>query len=281
MCGGGNNSLNSHLSSSDAEVSLGNFKGCEDSCARSYLSGSEQAQEANSLKSAKETTQSLDSKAAYNEKYAKGYGVRYPEGHIIRFYERILKYELGLTSGKVFDFGCGNGTHAEYFQSKGFRVYGVDIIKEAITQAQGIMGQRAKLIEPNQSVANLFDTQFDLVFANQSLYYLDNANLRRQVDELYSMTRKGGICFFTMMSRQNGYGKCITKELENGLSEVTLSGRLNEQSYIRFVNDESELKIIFAPFKTLYIGEYRSFDLYEPYNSEGSSHHYMFIGQKE
>ena len=181
----------------------------------------------------------------------------------------------------MFDFGCGNGTHAEYFQSKGFEVYGVDIIKEAISQAQGIMGERAKLIEPNQSVANLFDTQFDLVFANQSLYYLDNANLRRQVDELYSMTRKGGICFFTMMSRQNGYGKCITKELENGLSEVTLSGRLNEQSYIRFVNDESELKAIFAPFKTLYIGEYRAFDLYEPYNSEGSSHHYMFIGQKE
>ncbi len=181
----------------------------------------------------------------------------------------------------MFDFGCGNGTHAEYFQSKGFEVYGVDIIKEAISQAQGIMGERAKLIEPNQSVTTLFDTQFDLVFANQSLYYLDNTNLRRQVDELYSMTRKGGICFFTMMSRQNGYGKCITKELENGLSEVTLSGRLNEQSYIRFVNDESELKAIFAPFKTLYIGEYRAFDLYEPYNSEGSSHHYMFIGQKE
>lgn len=32
-----------------------------------------------------------DSQVAYNEKYAKGYGVRYPEGHIIRFYERILK----------------------------------------------------------------------------------------------------------------------------------------------------------------------------------------------
>ncbi len=268
------------------------------------------------------------SQAAYEDKYAKGYGVRYPEGHIIRFYERILKYELGLTSGKVFDFGCGNGTHAEYFQSKGFEVYGVDIIKEAIAQAQSIMGQRAKLIEPNQSVVGLFDTQFDLVFAgfevygvdiikeaiaqaqsimgqrakliepnqsvvglfdtqfdlvfaNQSLYYLDNANLRRQVDELYAMTKKGGICFFTMMSRQNGYNKCITKEFEDGLSEVTLSGRLNEQSYIRFVNDESELKAIFAPFKPLYIGEYRAFDLYEPYNSEGSSHHYMFIGQKE
>lgn len=223
----------------------------------------------------------VTSQAAYEDKYAKGYGVRYPEGHIIRFYERILKYELGLTSGKIFDFGCGNGTHSKYFQDKGFEVYGVDIIKEAIAQAQSIMNERAKLIEPNQSLVGLFDMAFDLVFANQSLYYLDNANLRRQVDELYAMSKKGGICFFTMMSRHNGYGKCISRELENGLSEVTLSGRLNEQSYIRFVNDESELKTIFAPFKPLYIGEYRAFDLYEPYSFEGSSHHYMFIGQKE
>ncbi|MDY4400325.1 dihydroxy-acid dehydratase, partial [Helicobacter bilis] len=44
---------------SNAEVSLSDFQGCEALSARSYLSGSVEAREANSLKSTKETTQSL------------------------------------------------------------------------------------------------------------------------------------------------------------------------------------------------------------------------------
>ena len=44
---------------SNAEVSLSDFQGCEALSARSYLSGSAEAREANPLKSTKETTQSL------------------------------------------------------------------------------------------------------------------------------------------------------------------------------------------------------------------------------
>ena len=55
----------------------------------------------------------------YKNKYEqKGYGVEYPDGHVIRFYERILKYKLNKTSGILLDFGCGNGTHAKYFKDK-------------------------------------------------------------------------------------------------------------------------------------------------------------------
>lgn len=228
----------------------------------------------------------VTSQEAYEQKYAKGYGIQYPEGHVIRFYERICAYELGLKNAKVFDFGCGNGTHAKYFMQKGFEVYGVDIISQAITMAQEVMGSKAKLIKPNQSLKGLFDSEresikFDIVFANQSLYYLDDEHLRKCVNELYEMTTPGGICFFTMMSRQNGYVKHISQELEGGMSEITLSGRLNEQSYIHFIDNTKELEAVFAPFKTLYIGDYNAFYLYEPYSLEGSGHHYIFIGKKE
>ena len=50
---------NSAKLDSNAEVSLSDFQGCEALSARSYLSGSAEAREANSLKSTKETTQSL------------------------------------------------------------------------------------------------------------------------------------------------------------------------------------------------------------------------------
>nr|WP_317403396.1 LysE family transporter [uncultured Helicobacter sp.] len=46
-----------NANSTAAEISLGDFQGCEALSARSYLSGSEQARKANPLKSTKKTTQ--------------------------------------------------------------------------------------------------------------------------------------------------------------------------------------------------------------------------------
>lgn len=65
----------------------------------------------------------------YTQKYnEKAYGLNFPDGHIVRFYERILKYKLNKISGNILDFGCGNGVHSKYFQSKGFRPFGIDIV---------------------------------------------------------------------------------------------------------------------------------------------------------
>ena len=86
----------------------------------------------------------------YKSKYESGYGVLYPEGHIIRFYERILKYKMGMDSGNLLDFGCGNGTHCCYLMTKGFNAFGVDIIEEAINQAN---------ISMNACKSNLQDTR--------------------------------------------------------------------------------------------------------------------------
>lgn len=72
--------------------------------------------------------------AVYDEKYAKGYELQYSDGHVIRFYERILKNELHLIEGKLLDFGCGNGVHSKYFMDKGYDCYGVDIVEEVIRQ---------------------------------------------------------------------------------------------------------------------------------------------------
>ena len=77
----------------------------------------------------------MDSKQTYIDKYSSNYGTVYPEGHIIRLYEHLLKYEFGLTCEnheRLLDSGCGNGAHTEFFRSKGYQSYGVDIIPAAI-----------------------------------------------------------------------------------------------------------------------------------------------------
>lgn len=223
----------------------------------------------------------VDSQEAYDEKYAKGYGLQYPDGHVIRFYERVLKNELKLTKGKLLDFGCGNGVHSKYFMNKGFECYGVDIAPEAIQQTREFMGEKAALIQPNQSLKDMFnENEFDVVFANQSLYYMDDHDLENCVKELYEFTRPGGICFFTMMSRLNCYVNMIEEEYENGLSKVVLNHRLKETTFINFVNSPEKLEEIFAPFKTLHIGGYDLFSFLDADDEDGCSHHYIYIGMK-
>ena len=226
-------------------------------------------------------------KESYEKKYEEGYGVRYPEGHIIRFYERVLRHNANMTSGKSLDFGCGNGIHSKFLQSKGFEVYGVDVSKRAIDEIKNDMeddrldSMNFHLIEPGENLLNIFEEgTFDVILANQSLYYLDNFALRECINQLYKLTKVEGICFFSMMSSKNSYYKLVTDQYENGLSCVELNHRLHEKTNINFIESVEELESKFRPYETVHIGQYEPYTYLDMDDEDGCSHHYMFIGRK-
>ncbi|EAI4101977.1 class I SAM-dependent methyltransferase [Campylobacter jejuni] len=218
----------------------------------------------------------------YTQKYDENnYGLLYPDSHAIRFYERILKYKLGITSGNLLDFGCGNGVHSKYFLDKGFKPFGIDIVPslqknwDAKIKISG--GGDCKIIEPNSSIKGLFDEKMDIVFANQSLYYIPKTELKQNILEFYECLNQGGILFATMMSEKNYYFSHSEKENENGLRKVSIQGRLNETTYIHFTKSIDELQELFKPFEALFLGDYDPINFY---NFEGSAHHFIYIGIK-
>lgn len=227
-----------------------------------------------------------NSLSAYTQKYDKeGYGLQYPDGHVIRFYERILKYKLNKTSGNLLDFGCGNGVHSKYFQNitgGGIKSYGIDIVPSLknIWEKDSLLdSENFHIITPNSSFKYLFNVKMDFIFANQSLYYLTKQAFKEAVQEFYDLCNDGAIIFATMMS-EKGYSLYERGELmENGLREVKgcPTGRLSGSSYIRFTQDIEELKEDFKPFKPLFWGDYELINLH---NFEGSVEHFIFIGQK-
>lgn len=227
-----------------------------------------------------------NSLSAYTQKYEKeGYGLQYPDGHVIRFYERILKYKLNKTSGNLLDFGCGNGVHSKYLQDitgGGYKAYGLDIVpslKEIWERDPKLNSNNFHVITPNSSIKNLFNVKMDLILANQSLYYLPFESFKQTVQELHDICNEGAIIFATMMS-DKGYSMYERGEImENGLCEVKEcpSGRLSGSSFIRFTKDIEELKEDFKPFKPLFWGDYELINLY---NFEGSVQHFIYIGQK-
>ncbi|EIY6494723.1 class I SAM-dependent methyltransferase [Campylobacter lari] len=224
---------------------------------------------------------------AYTQKYdQENYGLQYPDGHVIRFYERILKYKLNKTSGNILDFGCGNGIHSKYFHTKGFKTFGVDIVESLNNTWKNdpnIDENNFHVIKPNASIKDLFSEKMDLIFANQSLYYLPLEDFKKTIQEFYDICNDGAIIFATMMS-DKGYSAFERSEpLENALVEVKsiceTSDRLKESpsSFMRFTKDIEQLKEDFKPFKPLFWGDYELMNLH---NFEGSVEHYIYIGQK-
>jgi len=177
------------------------------------------------------------------------------------------------------DFGCGNGVHSEFFASKGFDVYGVDVVPGAIADAKIRLPKYAdnfKVIEPNQDLDQLFDTKFDVLFANQSLYYLSKSHLNNVLNQMDNMLNEGGVVYFTMIGVKNYYFQ-YSHELENmdGIWEVNLKGRVEDTTYINFTKDEEDLKSKFPVFEPYFIS------YYDNAAREGSGFHFQYIGKKK
>lgn len=223
----------------------------------------------------------MSNKDAYDKKYQSGYGIYYPDGHVIRFYEKFLKYELGIDGSlqqKLLDFGCGNGTHLAYFKTKGFDVYGIDISETAIKTAKDRFPEikdKIAVTQHHDSIMSIFTTKFDVIFSNQTLYFLSNTELNLRLSQMYEMLLPGGIVYFTMMGAENYYYS-LSKPVENGdgLRSVTVTGRLNQTLYINFTHNIDELEKKFGLFETYYTG------FYDCSAREGSTFHYQFIGRK-
>ena len=220
---------------------------------------------------------------SFEKQYSEGYGFTYPESHIIRFYERVLKYGFGIDGSghqELLDFGCGKGVHALFFKSKGFDVYGVDIAETAINISREIMPDiqdNYKIISPSPSSKPFFDVKYDVIIANQVLYYLSDSDFHKLLQSLYEQLKSGGVFFATMIGKSH-YLYSYASTCHDGLYKVIPDKRLSGQSvYINFVHSNKELEERFKCFKKVHVGYYDSCLR----KDEGSDYHYVYIGVKQ
>ena len=219
----------------------------------------------------------------YQERFKEGYGLRYPDGHVIRLYENVMKRKLGLDGPgqRLLDFGCWNGTHTHYFATKGFTPFGVDIVADAIAEARQSMPVHSAnfhVIDDRTDLQPLIGGPLDVLFSNQVLYFLDDTTLIKRMAEFEAMLRPGGVIVATMMSRACYWNRYSKGVWPNGLEEVDLSshGRLSGKHYIRFTESPEHLRAQFCRFETIQIGSYSvALDL-----EEGDAHHFVYVGRR-
>jgi SAM-dependent methyltransferase len=221
----------------------------------------------------------IENAEAYREKYAKGYGLTVPDGHIIRIYKQIIVYECKVDGGRVLDFGTGNGTHLAWLRGQGrWDVHGVDIPDHAIKQAKAVMPDAAAnlhTVGKHPDLVGMFDQPFDLILANQVLYYVDNQGLAYLIDQFLKLLRPGGIFYASMMGIENFYYGLSEEQPGSDLRRVTLRGRLNETTFVNFKTRERMLAD-FCSFEKLHAGYYDTIVR----EDEGRTMHHFFVGRR-
>lgn len=208
------------------------------------------------------------------------------ESWVFRTYGRILKPELkidGSKGEKLLDFGCGGGPNAKFFKNKGFQVFGVDISKKAIEQCKRVMPDikdNFMLVEPKPSRdKKLFNINFDVVIAIQSLYYFSDEDLNECLQSLYNQMNNGGIIYATMIGSSSEQFFSNSSDAGNGIRKVSYktSRHTVKEHFINFVKSEEELVKKFSLFKKLHVGYY-----IEKYREdESAAIHYSFLGRKQ
>lgn len=225
----------------------------------------------------------------YGERYEQGYGIQYPESHIILTCKSVLEYQFGMIPRnggerrRLLDFGCGNGTHMKYFAEQGgWECYGVDTDANAVAQARRrLNSDRVYTLDPVPDLLGNFgkgglDVAFDVILCNNVLYYLSDADLQRVLRDFHALMRPDGVFVCTWLGLESFLYERSQPVENSDFRKVELSGRVTDTTYVNF-KSRKELMELFDPFFTkVHMGYY---DLLIR-EDEGSRMHYLFIGKR-
>lgn len=215
--------------------------------------------------------------------------LRYPADWIIRFHNLYLK--TNIPKGRVLDYGCGTGNNSMFFLDKGYEVWGIDVAesyRDLVKANLESRNYRPELISnfsvmaTNNTRLPYEDNFFDVIVANQVLYYLPGEEHIKKIAQEFSRCLKpGGAVFITMMGPKNYYivyhAKQILNERVYEISFDKPGDRLKGyREYIYLVRDAEDLCNLFSAFKPVNIG-YFDQSLF----TVKSNFHWIFIGQKK
>ena len=215
----------------------------------------------------------------YEKKYRKGFGLVYPESHIIRVHRQILEWELGIVSGNLLDFGCGSGAHVKYFADHGFVPYGCDTSGTAIEQVSRLLPTYASHFRVSTVIPDLAalfgGVTFQVFLSNQVLYYLDDDGIRRIVRDANALLQPGGVFIASMMAYTCWYARSIVGS-SGDFKQIQLASP--RQSEVMFLNlkHREEIEPLFQPFKKLHLGSYG----WHIREEEGPHDHWLYVGVK-
>ena len=175
-----------------------------------------------------------------------------------------VKTAVSLSSGKVFDMGCGDGVSSHAFlQDARFEVYGTDLSSELVKLAQIKSFAEVKVHDLDHTFP-FADDFFDLAISFGVLEFVDD--LDHVFSEAARVLRPGGYLYFTVEeqvaskpSQESPRTEAAPNWWINRYTEDNLCARLNKAGFK--VQEVSHIENAYSrgedPVQFIYIGATR------------------------
>jgi 2-polyprenyl-3-methyl-5-hydroxy-6-metoxy-1,4-benzoquinol methylase len=147
-------------------------------------------------------------KSVYNKSYFDSYGKSGSSYGVYEnnptFKKRIEELkELGIKKGKILDIGCAYGYFLRACEARGFKTYGVDVSKHAISVAGTICTAELKVVDVEKSKLPFKNSNLDAIFLMDILEHLENPY--KLLREVFRVLKRGGIGYLHVPVRSRAY----------------------------------------------------------------------------
>ncbi len=183
---------------------------------------------------------------------------KYPSEEVIRFVKRNFKEK-----SKILDDGCGAGRHVFYLAEEGHEPFGIDISSIGVKCTKDRLSKAGYKFDDNIFVSScehlpFEENSFDGIISYGVFYYLRIHEIKKAVDEIYRVLRKGGKALVVLRSIEDyrfnsetvnelNSHECVIDEKDETRSAFKENGM-----HMQFF-DREEVKELFREFKSLSI----------------------------
>jgi SAM-dependent methyltransferase len=139
-------------------------------------------------------------------------GLRFPDMYVVRM---LFKEGLQRRQGSVLELGCGSGNNLLPFADFGWDVTGLDISRDALSDARHNLDGVGTFIECD--LATDFplpeDKMFDAILLPNIIYYLPRRSFTRVLQECRRRIRPEGVLLLIARTREDWrYGRGLEQE---------------------------------------------------------------------
>lgn len=188
----------------------------------------------------------------------------------------LLKTLRGEGVERVLDLGFGLGRHVILFAREGFDTHGIEPTSSGFAYCEEWLkaeGLHADIRTGEMTELPYGDGFFDFVLSWNVIYHGTLSRLRKALEEIRKVARKGGLVYLTMNSTRNKhYGQGTEIEPDTFLNPMKMDGDLPHH-----YSDEGEVKALLEDWEVVRIEEREESlaGIIDP-----GSYHWMILARK-
>jgi len=173
---------------------------------------------------------------------------QYPSESVVRFINSYFPKDFkSRNKRKILDIGCGSGRHVKFFSENKFKTYGVEISKSGIYYTKKLLSKnnlKAEIKCSDMLDLPFKDNYFDGAISFGVFYYSDSKGMKKSINEMYRVMKKGGKGFINLRST-NDYRCGKGRKIEQNTFVMNIK-ETNEYNFtIHFLTKKN----IFSYFK--------------------------------